>query len=58
MSICPLEYLNKSSAELGDLLATIDVDRKSGAVPLLRGAGSPCNTVWFGRDLASYQVAS
>jgi len=40
MSVCPLAYLNKSSAvaEMGDRLATIDMSRKEGAaVPLSRG---------------------
>jgi len=31
-------------AEMGDRLATIDMCRKLGAVPLLGGAGSPCNS--------------
>jgi len=38
---------NKSSvvAEMGDRLATTDMGRKLGAVPLWGGAGSPCNTM-------------
>ena len=44
-------------------LATIDMGRKVGrgaAVPLLVGAGSPCNTSGLGRGLGlpSYQLAS
>jgi len=36
-------------AEMGDSLATIDMDRKKGAaVPLSGGAGSPSNTMWPG----------
>jgi len=33
---------------MGERLATIDMDRKLRAVPLLGGAGSPSNTVWPG----------
>jgi len=42
---------NKSSAvaELGDRLATTDMDRKVGAVvPLSAGDGFPSNTIWPG----------
>ena len=35
-------------ADMGDRLATIDISRKLGAVPLLGVAGSPCNTMWPG----------
>ena len=36
-------YLDASSP-----LATIDIGRKSGAVPPFWGAGSPSNTMWLG----------
>ena len=38
---------NKCSAiaENGDRLATIDMDRKFGAVPFRGGPGFPCNTM-------------
>jgi len=45
------EEINKNSAvaEMGDRLATIDMGRKLGAVPLYwKGAGSPPNTIWPG----------
>ena len=47
-------------AEMDDRLATIDMGRKLGAVPLFGGgAGSLCNTMWpGGRGLPPYQVAS
>ena len=35
-------------AEMGDRLATIDMDRKVGVCPFLGGAGSLCNTLWPG----------
>jgi len=42
-------YKCSAVAEMGDCLATIDMGRKMGAVPLLGGdAGSPCNTIWPG----------
>jgi len=53
--------LNKCSAaaEMGDRLATIDMGQKLGAVPLLGGTGSPCNTTWPGpRPIPPYQVVS
>ena len=38
-----------AAAEMGDRLATIDMDRKlGGAVPFLGRAGSPSNTMWPG----------
>ena len=48
---------------VGDRLATMEMDRKLGAVPFLffwggGGAGFPCNTMYLGRALPSYQVAS
>jgi len=43
---------------MGDCLATIDMGRNLGAVPLLGGAGFPSNTVSLGRGLPPYQVAS
>ena len=46
---------------MGDRLVTIDMGRKvgGGAVPLSVGeAGFPSNTVWLGRVLPPYQVAS
>jgi len=54
---------NKSSAvaEMGDRLATIDMDRKLGALPLLGGARSPSNTMSqcrLSRGLPPYQVTS
>jgi len=52
--------LSRSSAvaERGDRLATIDMDRKLGAVPRFWGAGSPSNTMSLGRGLPPYQVVS
>jgi len=42
-------------AETGDRLATIDIGRKLGAVPLLGGgAGSPCNTMRSGPRPEAY----
>jgi len=46
---------------MGDRLATIDMGQKLGAVPLMGETGSPsypCNTMWPGRGLPSYQLAS
>ena len=44
---------------MGDRLATIDMGRKMGAVPLLGGgARSPSNTLWWGRGLPPCQVSS
>ena len=52
--------LNSAVAETDDRLATTDMGRKvGGAVPIsLGGAGSTSNTMWPGRGLPSYQVAS
>jgi len=53
--------INKCPAvtEMGDRLVTIDMGEKLGAVPLFwEGTGSPCNTMWLGPSLPSYQVAS
>ena len=41
-------YKCSAVAEMGNRLATIDMGRKLGAVPLWRGAGSPSNTMWPG----------
>ena len=52
---------NKCSAvaEMGDLLATIDISKKFAAVPLLGGELGPRVTqCGLGRGLPSYQVAS
>jgi len=48
-----------SSTEMGDRLATIDMGRELGAVPLLGGELGPHVTqCGLGRGLPSYQVAS
>jgi len=52
-------YRCSAVAEMGDRLATIDMDRKLGAVPLLGGKRGPHVTqCGLGQGLPSYQVAS
>jgi len=42
-------HICSAAAKTGDHLATIDMDRKLGAVPYAgAGAGSPPNTMWPG----------
>jgi len=50
-------YKSSSVAEM-DRLATIDIGRKLGAVPLFGKAGSPLTSCGLGRGLPPYQVAS
>ena len=60
-SVRPEKRINKCSAvaEMGDRLATIDMDRKLGAVPLLGGElGAHLTQCGLGRGLPLYQVAS
>ena len=60
LSVCPLAYLNKSSAvaEMGDRLARIDTGQKAGApVPLSVGQLGPHLTQCrLGRGVPPYQV--
>jgi len=62
MSVCPLAYLNKSSAvaEISDHSATIDMGRKAGAaVSLSVGELGPHLTQYcLGRGLHPYHMAS
>jgi len=62
VSVGPLAYFNKSSAvaEMGDRLATIDMDRNVAAtVPFSVGELGPHQTqCHLGQGLSLYQVAS
>jgi len=53
------QVLSSHVAEMGDRLATIDMGRKVGAVPLFRGGelGPHLTQCGLGRSLAPYQVA-
>jgi len=52
------QVLIAAIAEMADRLATIDMGQKLAAVPLMGETGSPCNTMWPGRGIPSYQLAS